>query len=319
VLRWDAYVDDAMVNVRVANAHVTLDGTVGSLAEKNRAHRDAWVAGVRAVDSSELDVRWWARDDRLRTRKYVSRSDDEIEAAVNDAFLYDPRVYSFEIDVETDGGYVTLRGTVDTLKAKRAAARDARGVVGVWGVNNMIKVRPSNPSDGRIESNVEQALSRDPYVDRYEIAVSVVNGKAYLYGDVDTTYEKSRADDVASRQAGVREVRNFLTVNDPDGAVYNPYADAWYLYDYDWYVSRDEITTKTDWEIEEDIESELFWSPFVDSDDVTVHVENGRATLTGTVETWAEREAATENAFEGGAVIVDNDLAVEYGPDYYRP
>ncbi len=39
--------------------------------------------------------------------------------------------------------------------------------------------------------------------------------------------------------------------------------------------------------------------------------------LTGTVDTWAERQAATENAYEGGAIVVDNDLAVQYGPDYY--
>ena len=47
---------------------------------------------------------------------------------------------------------------------------------------------------------------------------------------------------------------------------------------------------------------------------VVVSVEDGTATLTGTVDTWYERRSATENAFEGGARAVDNDLRVDYGP-----
>lgn len=318
-LRWDAYVDDGLITVSVVGGEVTLAGTVGSLAEKNRAHGDAWVAGVRSVDSNGLQVREWARDDRMRKDKYVAKTDAEVEEAVNDAFLYDPRVLSFEIDVDSTGGYVTLRGTVDNLRAKRAAAQDARNVVGVWSVNNKIKVRQGTPSDSKIESNIEDALLRDPYVERYEITVSVVDGEAYLYGVVDSTFEKTQADAIAARQIGVEDVNNFLTVNDPNGVVYDPYTDDWYLYDYDWYVTTDRTTTKSDWEIETDIESQLFWSPFVDSDEVTVNVDNAVATLTGTVDTWTERQAATENALEGGAVIVDNNLTVDYGPDYYNP
>lgn len=318
-LRWDTYIDDALINVSVDNGNVTLEGTVGSLAEKNRAFNKSWITGVDSVDKSDLEVKWWARDERLREDKYVVKTDKELKEAVNDVFLYDPRVFSFKIDVEPDNGYVTLRGTVDNLKAKRAAAQDARSVVGVWSIDNKIKVRPNTPSDKRIRENIENALLRDPYVELYEIDVTVVDGKVYLYGDVDSIFEKSHADDVASRQSGVRDVNNFLSVNDPDAAVYDPYTDEWYLYDYDWYYVPDIDTVKTDWEIEEDVEDELFWSPFVDSDEVTVEVDDGIATLTGTVDTWSEREAAAENAFEGGAVAVDNDLQVSYGPDYYSP
>jgi len=40
-------------------------------------------------------------------------------------------------------------------------------------------------------------------------------------------------------------------------------------------------------------------------------VDDGTATLTGTVESWNEFWAAEENALEGGAVAVDNDLIVD--------
>ncbi|MCF7837628.1 MAG: BON domain-containing protein [Candidatus Marinimicrobia bacterium] len=318
-LRWDLYVDDGLIEVSVDNGHVALTGTVGSLAEKNRAYSKAWVAGVKSVDNSGLNVKGWARDARLRTGKYIARSDAEIKAAVNDALVYDPRVVSYKIDVESTGGYVTLRGTVDNLRAKRAAAQDARNVVGVWSINNKLKVRPGTPSDRRIEVNLKNALARDPSVERYQIDVSVVDGEVYLAGAVDSTFEKAVADNVAARQLGVEVVHNFLTVNNPNFTVQDPYTDEWYLYDYDWYVTTDRTTTKSDWEIEVDIKAELFWSPFVDSEEVTVSVDNAVVTLTGTVDTWAERQAATENAIEGGAVAVDNELAVIYGPNYYTP
>jgi len=317
-LHWDAYVDNAMINVSVDDAKVMLSGTVGSLSEKLEAGADAWVDGVSDV-RNDLDVKWWARDDRLRKDKYAAKTNEEIKNAVEEAFLYDPRVVSFEVDAEPNGGYVTLRGVVDNLKAKRAAAQDARNVVGVWGVKNLIKVRANEPSDRTIEANVENALMRDPYVDRYEITVSVVNGEVYLDGDVDSAFEKARADDIASRQAGVVRVKNFLTVNEWENLGYNPYTDDWDVYDYDWYTSHNLPASKPDWEIKEDIKTEYFWSPFVDSDAVHVEVDNGVAHLTGTVDSWGEREAATEKAYEGGATLVDNDLRVEYGPEYYSP
>ncbi|MCF8130401.1 MAG: BON domain-containing protein [Deltaproteobacteria bacterium] len=206
-----------------------------------------------------------------------------------------------------------------TLRAKRAAARQARGVVGVWSVNNRIKVRPGTPSDITIKGRLSDALRWDPYVERYEINVSVVDGTVYLTGNVDTQFEKARADDLASRHVGVRAVKNYLTVNEPNGMSDDPYVEDWSIYDFYWYENRKTTTAKNDWEIKKSIQDELFWSPFVDADQVKVQVEDGTAILTGTVDTWAERRASTENALEGGAVSVTNELAVEYGPEYYRP
>ena len=317
-LHWDAYVDDALLTVKVNDGKVTLNGTVGSLAEKRRARTLSWVAGVQLVDNDKVDVKWWARNDKLRKDKYVDKSDETVEQAVKDALLYDPRVASFKFDVDADNGYVTLRGAVNSEKARRVAASDARSVVGVWAVDNNVKVRPAELSDAKIERNVESALVSDPYVDRYDITVSVVDGEVNLYGGVDSVFEKAEADDVASRQVGVMDVNNFLSVNTRYGDMYDPYTDEWYLYDYDWYAAPDVTVPDTDWQIAEQIRSQYFWSPFVDGGDITVQVDDGVADLTGNVDTWRERQAATENALEGGAVV-DNNLRVKYGPDYYQP
>jgi osmotically-inducible protein OsmY len=269
---------------------------------------------VKSVDSTGLKVKRWARDRDLRGEKYVTRSSQEIEEAVRDALLYDPRVSSFNVtpQMAEDGMTVILRGKVDNLKAKRAAAQDARNTVGVLSVANRIKVRPSDLlSDEKIENRVRRALTRNPYAESYEIAVDVKNGLATLYGTVDSYFEKYQADDVASRVKGVIMVDNRLAVQAgvaPD--IQSPYVDEWYLSDYDWYQYRPRFPAKSDIRIKWDIEKELFWSPFVDADDVEVAVDDGVAKLTGTVDSWSEYTAAANNAYEGGAVYVDNDLVV---------
>lgn len=311
-LKWNMYVDGHLINVSVDDGQVALSGTVGSAAEKSEAEYAAWVAGVSEVDVEKLNVERWARDDDLRGDKYATKTPDEIRNAVNDALMLDPRVLSTNVDVEVVGSLVTLRGEVDNLKAKRAAEMDARNTVGVSYVTNRIKVRPeSTLTDAAIEKKIDEAFVRDPYVERFEINTVVINGTAHLYGTVDSYFEKSQADDVASRVNGVVDVKNYLDADYNGPYFYDPYIDDGYVGDVEVYNYDRRAPTKTDAEIKEAIESEVWWSPFVNSDNVAVVVEDGVATLTGIVGSWAEHRAATENAYEGGATLVDNDLVVD--------
>ncbi len=312
-LKWNSLVDDALITVTVNNGKVTLKGIAGSAAEKREAINAAWVAGVYSVDSSGLEVKRWARDEDLREGKYVYKSDTELESAVEDAMLFDPRVNSFDIKVEVENGIVTLRGEVDNLKAKRAATKDAKNTVGVISVENRVKVRPEETlRDKQIENKLHTSLMRDPYVERYEINVDVINGVAHLYGQVDTYFEKAQAEDVASRVVGVVSVNNNLIVEeDLEPYVYEPYTGGVDIYDYDWYDYQPNRTYLSDLEIKSEIKDELWWSPFVDANDVNVTVDEGVASLSGTVDSWSEYHAARENAYEGGATWVENDLNVE--------
>ncbi len=87
--------------------------------------------------------------------------------------------------------------------------------------------------------------------------------------------------DAAIRARGALAVDNNLTV-DYEQLAYEVYFYDWdpTVYDYDY-----AIASKTDAEIAEDIGDELYWSPFVDREEVTVAVDNGVATLTGNVDT----------------------------------
>lgn len=293
-LEADPWVAEESITVKVDNGKVTLSGQVGTLDEKLRVYSDSWVAGVNDVDDEPLSVTWTARDDLRKTPSEKNPPDQKIREAIRDAFVYDPRVKAFHPQVTVVSGMVTLTGFVDNLMAKKAAEHDAMNTMGVWRVKNFLKVRLHNPPlDRQITQEVKGILVRDPYVDRYGIDVSTINGTVYLRGVVNYLFEKSLAEDLAARVPGVTGVKNFLTVN-----------TSW--------------NKKEDWEIKEDIQDELWWSPYVDSENISVRVYGGIAVLSGNVDSWHERRIAETNAYEGGANGVRNQLLVKYTPDFDR-
>ncbi|MEJ2638043.1 MAG: BON domain-containing protein [Desulfosarcinaceae bacterium] len=316
-LRWDVLVDDALVHVTVNDGIVELSGTVGSLAEKRRAISNAYLTGVNDVDAKRLEVHYWARDPNLRGEKYRGLSDTDIRAALKDALLYDPRVKSFKVTAEVANGVATLRGNVDNLEAKHAATQTARNTVGVVQVINRLKVRPQKDYDDKLlKDTIERTFTVDPIVASFELSVTVRNGIVDLFGSVGTVYEKHHAEELAARINGVVGVNNYIVVaalSDP--YPYDPYLDNWWgsSQTVEPHYRSPAVLLKTDAEIREGIKDEYYWSPFVDSEDITVRVDNGKATLTGTVDTWVEYYAATDNAYEGGAVTVDNNLKVRNG------
>lgn len=313
-LRWNALIDHAMIGVEVQDANVTLTGMVGSAAEKRQAILEAWVAGVKDVESSGLAVKKWARDEAMRKDKDAAKSDEAIQQAIEAALRQDPRVKADAVTVASDEGEITLRGKVSTLEAKRAATQDARNTVGVYRVNNRLKVRmDQQPDDATVAERLQAALKRDPYLESKAITAEVLSGAALLTGVVDTYYEKARVEEVAANVAGVAAVYNNLSVSTPYlPLTFDPYVDEWNVYNYPWYGEYTPgFPQKSDQAIADDITAQLWWSPFIDSSDVKVTVANAVATLQGTVHNRAGWYAAQENAFEGGATGVVNQLKVK--------
>jgi osmotically-inducible protein OsmY len=288
-LETDVMVDHLLVDVAVDNGTVTLTGTVGSAAEKTRAESDAWVTGTKEVNADGLRVEWWARDKMRRASRYPVPKDAAIKKAVKDALLYDPRVLSFNPTVTVSNGVVTLTGTVDNASAKQAAGDTAQNTIGVWRVHNYLRVRPElDVTDKVLEERVRKALKRNPYVERSNITVVVMNGNAYLYGDVDSWLAKDEAERVARGVNGVVEVTSRLKVD---------------------YVPE----PLSDRELAADVRFQLYWDAMVDEDAIDVSIDDGTVTLTGTVNSWYERHLAEQNARDAGADTVRNNLKVQEG------
>jgi len=310
-LEWNALVDDELIDVNVDDGRVKLSGKVGSLAEKSVASIDAWVQGVKDVVIDNLEVVDWAADERTRESLYVIKPDSEIRSAVKDALLYDPRVYGFKITPSVDTGVVTLRGIVDNLKAKQAAEKTAENTVGVVDVRNRIKVEMSTPTDEEIENHIETAIKRDPYLKTSDIGYDVSGGVVFLNGIVDTYYEKGRAQDLASRTYGVIEiVNNLKVVHATRPLVNDPYVDDYRVYGTKWYNYEPAHTYLADNRIHTQVIYELWWSPFVNVEDINVRVEDGVVTLRGEANTLKEWRNAREEAYEGGAVWVKNKINI---------
>jgi osmotically-inducible protein OsmY len=153
-------------------------------------------------------------------------------------------------------------------------------------VRNHITVRPAaDRADGEIEAEIRDALLRNPHVNHRNIRVDVLNNKAHLRGNAGSTFEREKAEEIAGRVKGVFGIRNDLTTSAG-------------------------MLDRLDEEIEADIEDQLRWSPFIDGEAVTVSVQAGIATLQGRVRDARALRIAEQEARQGGALVVINELRI---------
>ena len=104
-----------------APCRVQLSGEVSSAIEKQWAIANARTLNAEDVDASQLRVNPESRDSVSRSE--AKQSDDDIAESIRHAYVNDPRVLSFNPDVDVKNGTVTLSGTVDNLKARQAAVQ----------------------------------------------------------------------------------------------------------------------------------------------------------------------------------------------------
>lgn len=219
-------------------------------------------------------------------REPAEKSDEEIKEAIKRVLFKDPRVISLNIGGEVRDGVVTLTGTVDSLKAKNTAKEITRNIAGVAAVKNQLKVRPGIlPSYSTVVERVQDVLSADPTTRHLDIRVEAQNNKIYLFGTVNTLYEKQQVKNVVSQVPGVVTVVNKLN------------------------VVPQRLPVEDD-KLREKVETELIFSVFVHSPEISVDAKNNVVYLTGTVHNRQEASAAVENAFHAGARTVRNFLNI---------
>jgi osmotically-inducible protein OsmY len=311
-LAWDALVEHDPISVTVDGNRVSLSGTTGSAAERTRVINDAWVAGVMGVDADRVIVNPVDRPD-ADLRVSAPRSDQEIARAIKNAAFYDPRVRSFSVDPTVADGVATLTGSVETPSAKLAAEALARNTVGVRSVKNELVVAATPTQDAVLQKRVEDALLRDQQTDARNIHVAVDKGVVTLTGSVSWYLESAEALDVTSGVPGVVRANNQLQVTNPAMPyVYRPWLDPFTPHVETWYLTSPR-PAMPDATIAKRIKENYGWSPFILEPDVHVRVQDGTATLTGTVGSYRERQAAVDSALEAGAVSVTDQLSVGNG------
>jgi hyperosmotically inducible protein len=142
--------------------------------------------------------------------------DAAITSKVKAKLTADPEINPFNIDVDTDAGVVSLRGTVEDPEAKTQAERLARNTEGVVSVRNEISVGETTVGqrvdDAALATKVKGSITADPDLNPFNIDVDVKDGVVTLSGVVKTEMARQEAERIARNHDGVRSVVNQLEV-----------------------------------------------------------------------------------------------------------
>lgn len=288
-LRLAEEVDADYIDVTLSNGVAELTGRVDSLLAFDRAADIA-----RAVEGVESVV------NRLEILA-PSVTDGDIANRVNAALKEDPAVEAAEVTLSVDSGEATLAGTVNSRAEKRIAGRLVRGVKGVQRVSNQLSVRtPVERSDAGIREDIRHRLDWDLWVDAGLIRVEVNDGVVELVGTAASAAERTRAYRQA-QVAGVERVDVNQLAVDPAlrdemrrGPAYGPEDPA---------------------AIREAVRTALRTDPRVSPNDVEVFFEDGRLTLSGTVDNLQAKTAAARNAGNTAGVRRVRNLLKVRPPD----
>ena len=213
----------------------------------------------------------------------VTDTDIRLREAVVHQLDRDPEVDASEIGVTARDGVVTLTGFTERYTGKLAAERIVKRVRGVRAVANDIEVRLLvDRTDSDIAHDAVQALKTMPALaDTVQVVVN--NGRITLTGSVEWLCQKDEAENAVKDVRGLLGTLNHITVKPRSG-------------------QRD---------VQRRIARALHRNADIDARHIGVAVADDVATLTGTVGTWMQREAAERAAGSApGITRVDNEIIV---------
>jgi osmotically-inducible protein OsmY len=191
----------------------------------------------------------------------------DIRQAVVQELEWDTRLRDTEVNVEANGGIVTLSGTVDSYAKKLAAQEAAHRVKGVVDVVNDIHIlMPGHRerSDREIAEAVRRALEWDVLMPHEKIKTAVESGTVTLEGTVPSWTDREQAVRLIRNLTGVRGITNNLVVS----AGHTPAG-----------------------EIRQSIEAALQRRATREADNISIEIKEGVVSLSGRVHNWNEKQA----------------------------
>lgn len=217
------------------------------------------------------------------TTASITGTDIRVRGAVVRQLDWDPEVDASAIGVTAQDGVVTLTGFTDSYVEKLTAERIAKRVRGVRAVANDITVRQMvDRTDADIAHDAIVALRGRPATGD-TVQVAVHRGHITLTGQVEWLLQKEAAERAVKHVRGLLGVFNHITVRPRSG-------------------QRD---------VHRRIVSALHRHADLDGRGITVKVDNDAVTLTGTVSTWTQRDAAERAAGAApGITRIDNQIVV---------
>ena len=219
------------------------------------------------------------------------KTNQELQTDVENAIKWEPLLNPAEIGVTAKDGVVSLTGVVDSYAKKLEAENAAKKVIGVKALVEKIEVKfPSawTKTNAEIANEVLTALKLNWSVPKDKVTVKVEAGWVTLEGELPWNYQKEAAKSAVHYLTGVKGVINNIKIKSE---------------------THDAIEQK-------DVEHAIGRSWSVDDSDIQVAVSGTTVTLTGTVDSWYQKEEAGRIAWNTpGIWHVKNELVVDY---YYE-
>jgi len=216
------------------------------------------------------------------------------ESQIWTTYALSPYLRANDLKVTVHEGKATLTGNVAEDVNKDLAKQIALGVDGIKSVDNKIEVVPDYKSparaadrsygevvdDASITSAVKSKLMWSRYADGLSANVDTARGKVKLTGTANSMEAKEAAGKLAMNTHGVHAVNNQLVVE-----AAKPVA-----------VAATKGTDMSDGWITTKVKSTYMYSNNVNGSDIAVSTNAGVVTLTGKMDSGAERALAIELA-----------------------
>jgi osmotically-inducible protein OsmY len=220
------------------------------------------------------------------------KTDARIKDDVLKELAWQSGVDKTQIGVIVKDGIVTLTGVVDTYTKKIDAENAAKSVYGVKAVAEDIQVNYSTgkgKTDTEIAKAAVNAFKWNTLVPDNKIKIKVEDAWVYLTGEVKRAYQKNAAKRAVENLYGVKGVFNTVSIK----------------------------PTVEPFEIKNRITKALERSADLEAKRIKVEVDGHTVKLSGTVYSLTEKEEARKAAyFAPGVTKVENNLKVEYYPEY---
>jgi osmotically-inducible protein OsmY len=106
-----------------------------------------------------------------------------------------------------------LKGVVEWAHQKNAAEEAVQRLTGVKGINNLIIIRPKQPTPSDVNTAIMAAFERHALLDAQKIAVETSGSKVVLRGTLGSCLEREEAERAARSAPGVSEVENRIIIH----------------------------------------------------------------------------------------------------------
>jgi len=149
------------------------------------------------------------------TNLYASTTDDRIESSAKETYVFKTYLKDDSIKVVSDGGAVTLTGTVQEDSHRSLAKDTVAELPGVKSVDNKLTTKEKTPSAGTdawLITKVKFTLLFHKNVNAVGTNVTAEHGVITLRGEASSIAQKDLTGEYAGDVEGVRSVNNMMSV-----------------------------------------------------------------------------------------------------------